>query len=338
MSLRTLLLLLSIPLATSSLPASGHPVFDRQRVRDERLSSYTLNLEQYAELRRDFCAEIAHETFQEFKYSRKGVPRRQVDMSLVPPREADGYSTTSYRFDTTLDALGDRTHIRREILPLYYVPFAFSGKPVEIRASNARGVQERLTLSDLSPTHNTQYFVGRDHGELTFRRSILEWCFGFGLTRHVPHDAFIKERDLGNGLTECEGPMGFPIAGRGTFVAIIDSANIMRSIVFSVTKHSSDWHIYTVKTSSGQFPVGTETVAKRGVYEREIVRRGGGGIQAPKMDIDDGFSARLESLTQGLTTNDFLSRATFQELPEGTDIQDLSNERIPLPSITSPSK
>ena len=335
MSLRTLLLLLSTYLATSSLRASDHPVFDRQRARDARLSNYTLRQEQYGVLKRDFHGEIAKESFRDFKYSSGARPRRQIDMSLVPSPESDGFSTTSYRFDITMNALADRTHFRREILPQDHLPFAFSSKPVEVRVSNARGVTERLRLTKLSSTY-TQYDVERDNGELTFRRAILEWCFGFGLTRHVLQDAVIKERDLGNGLTECEGQMGFPIAGHGTFVATIDSADIVRSIVFSVTTHSSDWYIYTVKTSSGQFRTGAETVAKRGVYEREVLRRGDDGNQAPKTDIDDGFTARLESLTLGLTPDDFLSQASFQELPFGTEVMDWTKGRVTLPPIASP--
>ncbi len=303
--------------------AADHPVFDRQKARDQRLSHYTLELEQYGVIRKDFAMERMKEQFRDSKYGDPVDKARYADP--LPPCDEDGYTDASFRFTLVIDASDQLTHGHRRTLPQDHLPFAFPRLPSEIRFTNATGFSESLT----DPASSI-YTVVQDHGILQYRRAIWEWCCGFGLTRYVVKSTPVSEKDLGNGLTECVGVLNLPFIGPGSFHAEIDSKDIIRSVIFMKETHSKDSVIHTV-TTTGQYQVGNDVVANKGDFVREIPFQAVDGHGFRKTEIDDGFTTKLTSMTVGLTVEEFGGRSRIKVVPTNALFSDLTNGKAKLP-------
>ena len=303
--------------------AADHPVFDRQKARDQRLSKYTLELEQYGVIRKDFAMERMKERFRDEKYGDPVDEARYADP--LPPCDEDGYTDASFRFALVIDVFDKLTHGHRRTLPQDHMPFAFPRLPSEIRFTNASGFSEALT----DPASSI-YTVAQDHGTLQYRRTIWEWCCGFGLTRYLVESTPVTEKDLGNGLTECVGVLNLPFMGPGKFHAEIDSQDIVRSLVFIKETYSKDTVIHTV-TTTGQYRVGADVVADKGDFAREIPFQSVDGQEFRRTEIDDGFTTQLTSMTVGLTVEEFGGRSRIKEVPANALFSDLTNGKAKLP-------
>ncbi len=304
--------------------AADHPVFDRQKARDQRLSRYTLKLEQYGVIRKNFGMERLKERFRDFKYGDQVDESKYVEP--LPPCDDDGYTDASFRFSLAIDALDKLTHVQRRTLPQDHLPFAFPRLPTGIRFTNASGLEEDLTDPDSSI-----YTVVQDHGLINFRRTILEWCCGFGLTRYVVDGATVSEKDIGNGLTECIGVLNLPLTGAGKFHAEIDSKDIVRSVIFIKETFSKDSVIHTV-TTTGQYQVGEDVVADKGDFVREKPFQAADGHGIRKTEIDDGFTTMLTSMTAELTVEEFAGRSRIKEVPTNTIFGDMTHGQAKLPA------
>ena len=303
--------------------AADHSVFDRQKARDQRLSKYTLVLEQYGVIRKNFGLERIKQQSLDLKYN--GEVDKSKYNDPLPACDNDGYTDASFRFTLEIEALDKLTHVHRRTLAQDRLPFAFPRLPTEIRFTNATGLEEGLT----DPASSI-YTVVQDHGLINFRRSILEWCCGFGLSRYVVEGEAVSEKELGNGLTECVGVLNLPFMGPGKFHAEIDSKDIVRSVIFMKDTYSKDSVIHSV-TTTGHYPVGKDAVADKGNFVREIPFQAVDGHEFRKTEIDDGFTTKLTSMTSDLSAQVFEDRSRIKEVPTNAVIVDMTHGKAKLP-------
>lgn len=308
--------------------ASDHPVFDRQKERDRRLSRYSLELEQYGVIQKNFSIERMKEIFAQSKFSRSNGPPLQNNEPL-PASDADGYSDASFRFLIHLDVMDALTHFHRRTLQQDHLPFAFPGLPPEIRITNAKGFEEGLSQD--TSTRYDGYTVAPDQGVINFRRSILEWCCGFGLTRYVIHEEQIHEVNLGSGLTECTGTLNLPWLGGVSFRAEIDEQDILRCVVIQKERSLGDVVFHTI-SNSGQYSVENDSVATSGSFIREIPFHPVDSQKFRPTEIDDGFTTKLVSLTRTLSAGEFVARSSIQEIPQNARVIDATYGKAKIPT------
>lgn len=244
----------------------------------------------------------------------------------LPPCDDDGYTDASFRFALEIAALDKLMHVHRRTLPQDHLPFAFPRLPTEIRFTNATGFEEVLT----DPASST-YTVVQDHGVMNFRRNILEWCCGFGLTRYIVAGEDVSEKELGNGLTECVGMLNLPLTGRGKFHAEIDSTDVVRSLIYMKETLSNDLVIHTV-TTTGQYSVGKDAVADKGNFVRELPFQAVDGHEFRRTEIDDGFTTMLTSMTAELTAEEFQESSSIKEVPTNAAFVDMTHGKAKLPA------
>lgn len=308
--------------------ASEHPVFDRQKARDQRLSRFSLELEQYGIIQKDFAMERMIQDFAASKFSHPSKPSYRNDEPL-PASGPDGYSDASFRFLIKIDALDALTQVDRETLPQDHLPFAFPGLPPKIRTTNTKGLQE--VLSHDGSSRYDGYTVAPDQGVINFRRSVLEWCCGFGLTRYAIQEEQIREVDLGNGLTEITGKLNLPWLGGVRFHAEVDEQEIARFVVVQKETGLSEVVFHTI-SNSGQYSVENDVVASTGTFVRELPFHVPDGQVFRRTEIDDGFSTKLVSLTRTLSAEDFAAKSSIQEIPKTALVIDATFGKARIPA------
>lgn len=308
--------------------ASEHPVFDRQKARDQRLSRFSLELEQYGIVQKNFGMERMKQVFAASKFSPPGKPSYRYDEPL-PPSGPDGYSDASFRFLIKIDALDALTHVNRETLPQDHLPFAFPGLPPNVRMTNAKGFWEGLSHDGSSRFDG--YTVALDQGVMNFRRSVLEWCCGFGLTRYVIQEGQIREVDLGTGLTEITGRLNLPWLGGVRFHAEVDEQEIARFVVIQKETGLSEVVFHTI-SNSGQYSVDDDVVASTGTFVRELPFHAPDGQVFRRTEIDDGFSTKLVSLTRTLSAEEFAAKSSIQEIPKTAHVIDATFGKARIPA------
>lgn len=307
--------------------ASDHPAFDRQKERDRRLSQFSMELEQYGVIQRNFSIERMKEVFASSKFSdfHKLPPRNDAPL---PPSDSEGYSDASFRFLMRIDAFDKFTHIDRRTLSQDHLPFAFPGLPTQIRITNASGYEQGFSRDDSS--RYSGYTVAEDKGVISFRRTILEWCSGFGLTRYVTQEEQVQETSLGNGLVECTGSLNLPWIGYVQFRAELDQHDVVRSVFVQKPTHSLEMVTHLV-TNSGKYTVESDTLATHGSYVREVPFHSVDGQQFRKSEIDDGFTTVLHSLTTKLSDQEFATRSDIKQIPRETRVIDATNGKAKIP-------